>query len=150
MRQSENGSTESGIAVTRLAFPMRKPNGIAKHVASKGYRIPEYLKLLLRADMDSVKYVVPNDGRLKDMALHFRRIGVNINQTVHWINRDREVTMKDIQILQKHLMELETVVLDSLQTPKDIITVVKEHLTVHPTDRTHLIQWLYDNQVDKR
>ena len=132
-----------------VSFPNSEAQRIAKHVASKGYRVPEYVKLLLRIDMgEGVNYVVPNDGRLQEMALHFRRIGVNINQTTHWINRNREVTKNDIQLLQKQVMELETIVLDSIRKPEDITTVLSEHLAVHPTDRTHLIQWLeYDNQT---
>lgn len=132
-----------------LSFTNAEAQRIAQHVASKGYRVPDYLKQLLRIDMgEGVNYVVPNDGRLQEMALHFRRIGVNINQCVHHVNATREFTKDDLRRLQKHLMELETVVLDSIRKPKDIITVVSKHLQAYPNDRIHLIQWLYDHQAD--
>jgi len=118
---------------------------LEKHAGKKGFPVPEYIKALLEADMNGIGYVVPNDGRLQAVALLLRRIGVNINQTVHWINANREVSISDLHTLQRQLMELETKVLDTIKRPDDIISVVREHLNDHPNDRTHLMRWLHDN-----
>ncbi|MBI1289494.1 MAG: plasmid mobilization relaxosome protein MobC [Flavobacteriales bacterium] len=129
-----------------VSFPNQQARELTAHTAKKGYTVNSYLKALVKSDMEGTGYVLPNDEKLKDMAVQFRKVGTNINQVVRHINTCREVSMQDIQRMQQLLMQLEGTVVETMTLPPNILDVLKQYILNNPNDYQRIKQWFHDHQ----
>ena len=129
-----------------VSFPNAEAQEMTIHAAKKGHAVNTYLKALVKADMHGTGYVLPNDDKLRDMAVQFRKVGTNVNQVVRHINTCREVDMQDIRQMQQLLMRLEDMVVKTMTRPLNILEVLEQHLLHNPNDYQRIRAWLHDHQ----
>lgn len=129
-----------------LSLPKSEAWGLEKHAGKKGYKVAEFLKTLIHADMYGTGYVLPSDNRLQELSLALRRIGNNANQLTRYAHFEKGITMEEVQRFQSLLHRLENEVREAITRPANILDLLHEHLQERPQDGSLITQWLYDYQ----
>lgn len=127
-----------------LSLPKKEAQGLEKHTRKKGYKVPDYLKAIIYADIHGTGYVMPSDNRLQELSLALRKIGNNANQLTRYAHYEKGITMEEVKQFQSLLQQCEREVRETLTHPSNILDVLRNHLQTRPSDKNLIIQWLYD------
>jgi hypothetical protein len=127
-----------------LSLPKSEAKNLEQHACKKGYTVPDYLKVLVHADMHGTGYVMPSDNSLQELSLALRRVGNNVNQLTRYTHYEKGITMDEVKQFQSLLHQCEREVRETLTHPSNILDVLRNHLQTRPSDKNLIIQWLYD------
>ena len=108
----------------------------------------EYLKELVKQDIQGTGYVLPRENNLVILARAISQIGHNINQLTRYVHSERGITQDEVRQFQQLLTELHHTVSQTLSQPENITNLLSQHLERCPKDLQRLRTWICDYKED--